>query len=65
MNRYHSQKSLNKRLQREKYARGDKKYNYDSKHPLDCGKTQCKVCHWDKYSKQKSYQDIKNELTGD
>ena len=32
------------------------------KHPLDCGKAKCKLCHRDKIFKKKKVSDIKKEL---
>lgn len=51
MQRYHSQKSERIRIKRKKIALkyGLRTQNFDNRHPLDCGNTKCKICHWDKF----------------
>jgi hypothetical protein len=67
MRRYHSVKDRNKRLQRRKFARkiGIESFNdinnWNSRHPLDCGRKRCHVCHCDKligYTKPRDYREL-------
>jgi hypothetical protein len=67
MKRYHSVKDRSKRVQRKKLV---KRMGYDyllegnnmrNRHPLDCGRKQCHVCHFDKlygYKKARDYREL-------
>jgi hypothetical protein len=67
MKRYHSVKDRSKREQRKKTARtfGMEwligKQNMNSRHPLDCGRKRCYICHSDKlfgYTKPRDYREF-------
>lgn len=66
MKRYHSNKERSIRIKRKKFANKigmeyhAKHNNMNSRHPLDCGRKRCHICHSDKlfgYTKPRDYRE--------